>query len=765
MLKIIKLNSFYEFKGHKTTFVQNITNFIKDLINKPFMYVHSLINRCEWLSKISQNKIDTTDKKKKHKKWTFWSIYIDHGLNGSLYNLFILNPVALILTLCELSVNVLSTWATTEVTKTITSVINISNTTTNVTDVVNKSIHEPNLHVNIPDASIQTWVIALMLLPVVFSVDISSIVKRLLRPSLLFYKNKLLAKIHDAVIKHMYLTSFENDKEFGTNDRFEALNRFIWVYDNITDTIINTAVQTARSMTFCAYLIWKVPALFPLLLIVYAFVLRVIIPRSNKKKRSSNSEKLWERAYYDVSIVGINKINPNFKSLYDRPRKHDEQISIVNNLGEIDEKSVQNKEFYACDDKTLEPNIGHKYMDIVGYYAKKHQNFTDTSENLKIIYDAIVLIIIIILVHIESYETALIVLINRGSLFGMINTYSDMLHCEKNADQSLEKIVKILEAVDKQYDGSCNSHNADHTFNGLKPIDSTLLDGKIIVKCDNENSLKSELKKRIEAIEILDLQINIPAQSTKQKDKCEKENKIDHGNSEYDDFAHVSHDRLIRLEHTKLAIIPGTCLMLDGKTGCGKSVTINALAGLTSEKLCKSLKISFDDGKTIETQFNEMLHSRCYISQNLSNDLNYNDKLSLPLFKLFPGAKTINEVTNFLTKVFEIKLDSIPTSLEDHPHSKLSGGELQRYVVASQVWKALKLKTDIMILDEIDRALDKETAVNVLTWLTQNVPSFFILVTHLTEVKNELFKRGVIKQVWRYENVDERNIKIVCSHI
>jgi ABC-type multidrug transport system ATPase subunit len=141
----------------------------------------------------------------------------------------------------------------------------------------------------------------------------------------------------------------------------------------------------------------------------------------------------------------------------------------------------------------------------------------------------------------------------------------------------------------------------------------------------------------------------------------------------------------------------------------------------------------------------------------------YNGKIALPMFKLFPGAKDIEEITRFLMDVFALKPSSIPESLTDCPHSKLSGGELQRYVVASQIWRVLRVNPDMLILDEVDRALDKETAVKVMSWIVSNVKCFFVIVTHLTEVKQMLLDRQCVSQIWTYEtqDTDSRLIRIV----
>jgi len=81
------------------------------------------------------------------------------------------------------------------------------------------------------------------------------------------------------------------------------------------------------------------------------------------------------------------------------------------------------------------------------------------------------------------------------------------------------------------------------------------------------------------------------------------------------------------------------------------------------------------------------------------------------------------------------------------------------------IWKILILEPDIVILDEIDKALDKDTAVHILSWIIKNVPSFFILVTHLSEVKDALLTQNVINQIWNYDLTDKVVSKIKITNI
>jgi len=131
-----------------------------------------------------------------------------------------------------------------------------------------------------------------------------------------------------------------------------------------------------------------------------------------------------------------------------------------------------------------------------------------------------------------------------------------------------------------------------------------------------------------------------------------------------------------------------------------------------------------------------------------------------PLFKMFPNVSDIKTLTTFLTDVFRLNEASIPQKLTDCPPAKLSGGEIQRYVLAHHIWMIQQVKPDCVFLDEVDRALDKDTAIHIVRWIVRTIPAYHTIVSHLTEVKEMLHKEGLIDLVWKYEN-DGNRINIV----
>jgi len=444
------------------------------------------------------------------------------------------------------------------------------------------------------------------------------------------------------------------------------------------------------------------------------------------------------------------KINPLYKQLY-----RDDDIKLENKNGLIDiENAIKIELEYSKDGSTVRPNIVQRYMEIIRFYSSKRVNWDDSYQLLQTTQHIIISLILISMFYTGRYETAIVILINRYTMFSMINTFSNLSLIEHNAERSLEPVQKILMAIDKQLEENKNSRTLTQLIpTGLNSCTLTQLIPTIS---------RPDLRRRVRSVYIDSMKIQIPAQ------KAFKNNGtiVNTKNKELLPQP-VEYDRYVYLESAHLNYEIGKALLIEGVTGCGKSITVNALAGLYTKLICNSMVIDFSDGSHVTAEFNSILGSRCYISQMLSDEYKFNGKITLPLFKLFPGAHNIEEITDFLVNVFAMNPASIPEAITEHPHSKLSGGEIQRYVVATQIWQALRIKPDMLILDEVDRALDKETAVKVMSWIIANVKCFFVIVTHLSEVKQMLMEKQCVSQIWSYSTSesDKQQIKINTYNI
>jgi len=153
-----------------------------------------------------------------------------------------------------------------------------------------------------------------------------------------------------------------------------------------------------------------------------------------------------------------------------------------------------------------------------------------------------------------------------------------------------------------------------------------------------------------------------------------------------------------------------TSLALVGQSGSGKSLSIKALLDMLPNKMKKELDLDSDfvlkAGDTLG-----------FVPQNPFTALSPLTKISK---QFFTNKKRIDELFE------QVGLDPL---LQDRFPPELSGGQLQRVVIAMSLEKSPKL----LMLDEPTTALDPQTRVIILDLLKklQNEYKFKILfVTH-----------------------------------
>lgn len=613
----------------------------------------------------------------KFDRWSFWGIYFNYGLNGSFKSLFG-NFYVIMLSLMNITVTFVSAMA-------FSSLINVLNTG-------QKSI-----------------MMYFLLGSVILSRELMKGFRHLMREKIDKTKDIIIARIFDTIIGHLNNANAELRDKYTHKELFEALSRFIWVYDVVSDTLFDSLTLSIQTIVFTGYVIIHDPVLILAFFSMYYMTWYYIIPyTSTDDTHFQNPDVMWKRSHNDMIIARDNYINPLFSNLYQSHANTVSNRSIFRSekLEKIlmdrfvwNESNLQKK-------KIVGPNVSEDFVRIIQYYEVRNTSKRDRLGVILMSQNIFIFVLVSILFYTESYASALLILMNRSTLFGAFEVLNDIKNIENSSSRNLEKIVTILKDIDNQI------------FEDVQHIDNL----------------------RIHKITIDNITLTLDTE----KDKKGKTRQFQ-----------------ISLRDVEIDVKPGKCLLIEGKSGCGKSVIMNVLTGMYAGTKYPGTLIMDENGITHNIEFNQIKQNRVYISQSITDDYKYNNSITFPLFELFPLAKNIDEIKDFLVAVFKLRVDRIPNSLSDIVPGRLSGGEIQRYVVASQIWKILISPPDILFLDEIDRALDKDTAIHLIEWILTSIPCYCVIVTHLSEVREMIKSKNFVNQRWSYVFVSD-SVTNIC---
>jgi ABC-type transport system involved in cytochrome bd biosynthesis fused ATPase/permease subunit len=198
--------------------------------------------------------------------------------------------------------------------------------------------------------------------------------------------------------------------------------------------------------------------------------------------------------------------------------------------------------------------------------------------------------------------------------------------------------------------------------------------------------------------------------------------------------------------------------LLNGPKGCGKSLTMDILAGQYDGSVCDGTM--YINGKLSLNEFRSeaLVNSRIYIQQLVSDYYRQNkiNTIAMSLRELFPNA-SYQEIYTFLQNFDMCKKMPIETKdALDIPLGKnersFSPGELQAMILASQLHRAYSLNISLLLLDEPERNIDYETVQNIFDKVISKFQGTIIMITHNDTLKQYLKNNGLVKNVWQFES-------------
>nr|WP_234480233.1 ATP-binding cassette domain-containing protein [Erwinia sp. S38] len=179
-----------------------------------------------------------------------------------------------------------------------------------------------------------------------------------------------------------------------------------------------------------------------------------------------------------------------------------------------------------------------------------------------------------------------------------------------------------------------------------------------------------------------------------------------------------------------VALAPGQTLTLAGRSGCGKTTLLRALAGLHA-RMDGAMLLGGDVLPFAVEARSLAQHRRLqYVAQNPASSLNpfytVESLLDRPLMLHVPGLSRAERRRRIYQVLDQVGLSA---SLGDCRISTLSGGQQQRVALA----RALIIRPDIVLCDEVTSGADgmtRQALVQLLISLQQQRGVALLMVTH-----------------------------------
>ena len=200
--------------------------------------------------------------------------------------------------------------------------------------------------------------------------------------------------------------------------------------------------------------------------------------------------------------------------------------------------------------------------------------------------------------------------------------------------------------------------------------------------------------------------------------------------------------RVHAVEGVSFSIAPGETVSLVGESGCGKSTTAKAIAGLAPYSGSISIggrdlaTLGRDERKAVRREVQMIFQDP---SASLDPRMRVGDLVAEPL--LIHGIGTREERTANVAELFQ-RVGLSPDQMERYPH-EFSGGQRQRICIA----RALALRPKLIIADESVSSLDVSVQARVLKLLKELQREFgvaYLFISHDMAVVENISDRVAV---------------------
>tara|TARA_B100001057_G_scaffold399480_1_gene410390 strand:+ start:15778 stop:17502 length:1725 start_codon:yes stop_codon:yes gene_type:complete len=232
-------------------------------------------------------------------------------------------------------------------------------------------------------------------------------------------------------------------------------------------------------------------------------------------------------------------------------------------------------------------------------------------------------------------------------------------------------------------------------------------------------------------------------ENNKKKIKIESENinlDFKFGNIELKNIEFYYKKNEYVLKNTNFKIEKKSRILIQGKSGCGKSTFLDILCGLLPPE---NGEIYINNIKANDLDKKKLLSKVSYVSQIpflLDNDLVANIALGMDrnydLKKIIKILKIV-ELEDFIKDINDKSFSRI-----GERGSLISGGQKQRIAIA----RALYFDPQILILDEATNSIDYETEIKILNNIINEYPDLTLIkVSHSKHDYLNLFEKYILK--------------------